>query len=78
MSEASLLRDRAQAQAAAQAELDRAEIEAHLALPPGERLLRTLELSAAHMEAFPPTGTEGDDEAEVWRRVNAYLKSLPT
>jgi hypothetical protein len=78
MSQAALLRDRAAAQAAAQNELDRAEVEAHLALPPGERLLRTLELSAAHLEAFPPTGDEVDDEADVWRWVNAYLKSLPT
>ena len=77
MSETALLRRRARIQAEAQAEPDRAEVEAHLALPPGERLRRALELSAAHLEAFPPTGDEVDDEAEVWRRVRAYLQSLP-
>jgi hypothetical protein len=76
MSQAARLRDRAAAQATAQGELERAEIEAHLALPPGERLRRTLELSAAYLEAFPPAGDEVDDEAEVWRRVRDYLRSL--
>jgi len=73
---ASELRQRARARAEAEAELEREEIEAHLALSPGDRLLRTLELSAAHLAAFPPDPHGADDEAEVWRRVHAYLQSL--
>ena len=56
--------------------------EAHLGLPPGERLERAVRLSDTmlrmHREAGQggPPSCSGDDEAATWERVNRHLARL--
>ncbi len=50
----------------------------HLAMPVSERLRRVLALSDEMLRLLPARADAGDDEAEVWARVQERLRARAT
>ena len=54
-------------------ELDRGDRQAHLDQSIGDRLLQTIRLGEAAIQAYPDHLDEPDDEHLVWRRMHDHL-----
>jgi hypothetical protein len=79
--EGARLKAQQQRAAAAEAALEDEAVEAHLALPPGERLARAVRLSDTMLKLWREAGRPGEGEAlaeadATYRRVYEHLQRL--